>query len=227
MKKTLLALLLCLAAGWAASARDVVDTVAVQRLSGQLLAYRAEQGDTLFYDYLPPVWVFPRHARQKSADMRKYYRLVYNFNKVYPYALAARHLSQGVDAYIAANNLKGIKRDKYINEKQKELMGVFEKPLRNMSISQGKLLIRLCDREMGMASYSVIKDYKNGIAAGFWQGIAKFFDNDLKSKYDPEGADKDLEQLVIAWQNGTFPSLYRSIFWEDPPEVKVPDFYKK
>ena len=89
----LLALLLCLAAGWAASARDVVDTVAVQRLSGQLLAYRAEQGDTLFYDYLPPVWVFPRHARQKSADMRKYYRLVYNFNKVYPYALAARHLS--------------------------------------------------------------------------------------------------------------------------------------
>ena len=226
MKKTLLALLLCLAAGWAASARNAADTVAVQRLSGHLLAYRAEQGDTLFYDYLPPVWVFPRHARQKSADMRKYYRLVYNFNKVYPYALAARHLSQGVDAYIAANNLKGIKRDKYINEKQKELMGVFEKPLRNMSISQGKLLIRLCDREMGMASYSVIKDYKNGIAAGFWQGIAKMFGHNLKDRYDPAGADKMTEYLVEKWNSGEFPALYYSIFFEEPKPTDIPLQYR-
>ena len=102
----------------------------------------------------------------------------------------------------------------------------FEGALRKMTISQGAVLLKLIDRETGQSSYSIIHDYKNGIAAGFWQGIAKLFDNDLKSEYDPEGADRDLEGLVQAWQNGTFKSLYWSIFWEDPPEVKVPDFYK-
>ena len=94
-----------------------------------------------------------------------------------------------------------------------------------MTISQGAVLLKLIDRETGQSSYSIIKEYKNGIAAGFWQGIAKFFDNDLKSQYDPEGEDRELEELVQMWHNGTFPSLYRSIFWEDPPVVKVPDMY--
>ena len=146
---------------------------------------------------------------------------------MYPYAEASGRLQEIVDSTIAANNYGRLKKDRYMNEVQGMLFRDFEGALHKMTISQGAVLLKLIDRETGQSSYSIIHDYKNGIAAGFWQGIAKIFDNDLKSEYDPEGADKDLEELVQAWQNGSFRALYWSIFWEDPPEVKVPDFYKK
>ena len=188
------------------------------------LTYRVMDGDTVYFDTINPVWIF---GRKQPKDWRKYYRLVYNFARVYPYALASGRLQEIVDSTIAVNNYGRMKKDRYMNEVQKMLFRDFEGALRKMTISQGAVLLKLIDRETGQSSYSIIHDYKNGVAAGFWQGIAKFFDNDLKAEYDPEGADKDLEQLVIAWQDGTFPALYRSIFWEDPPEVKVPDIYKK
>ena len=188
------------------------------------LTYRVMDGDTVYFDTINPVWIF---GRKQPKDWRQYYKLVYNFARVYPYAEASGRLQQIVDSTIAVNNYGRMKKDRYMNEVQSMLFKDFEGALHKMTISQGAVLLKLIDRETGQSSYSIIREYKNGIAAGFWQGIAKFFDNDLKSKYDPEGADKDLEQLVIAWQEGNFPALYRSIFWEDPPEVKVPDFYKK
>ena len=187
------------------------------------LSYRVMDGDTVYFDNIDPVWIF---SRKQQKDWKKYYKLVYNFARVYPYAQASGRLQEIVDSTIAANNYGRMKKDRYMNEVQSMLFKDFEGALRKMTISQGAVLLKLIDRETGQSSYSIIHDYKNGIAAGFWQGVAKLFDNDLKSEYDPEGADRDLEGLVQAWQNGTFKSLYWSIFWEDPPEVKVPDFYQ-
>ena len=188
------------------------------------LTYRVMDGDTVYFDTIEPVWIF---ARKQQKDWKKYYKLVYNFARVYPYAQASGRLQEIVDSTIAVNNYGRMKKDRYMNEVQGMLFKDFEGALRKMTISQGAVLLKLIDRETGQSPYSIIHDYKNGMAAGFWQGIAKIFENDLKSEYDPEGADRELEGLVQAWQDGTFPALYRSIFWEDPPEVKVPDFYKK
>ena len=190
---------------------------------GGYMTYRVEDGDTVYFDTIDPVWVF---SRKQKKDWKKYYRLVYNFARVYPYAQASGRLQEIVDSTIAANHYGRMKKDRYMNEVQGMLFKDFEGALRKMTISQGAVLLKLIDRETGQSSYSIIHDYKNGMAAGFWQGVAKVFDNDLKSEYDPEGADRELEQLVQAWHEGSFPALYRSIFWEDPPEVKVPDFYK-
>ena len=190
------------------------------------LRMKVENGDTTYFDRLPAIYIFGKKSKQNEKAWREYYKLVWRFARVYPYAIRAGELQHTVDSVIAANHYGAIKKDRYISAVQAELFKNYEGALHQMTITQGALLLRLIDRETGQSSYSIIKEYKNGVAAGFWQGIAKFFDNDLKSEYDPEGADRDLEQLVIAWQNGTFPSLYRSIFWEDPPEVKVPDFYK-
>jgi hypothetical protein len=187
------------------------------------LSYRVMDGDTVYFDTIDPVWIF---SRKQQKDWKKYYKLVYNFARVYPYALASGRVQQMVDSTIAANNYGRLKKDRYVSEVQGQLFKDFEGSFRKMTISQGAVLLKLIDRETGQSSYTIIHDYKNGIAAGFWQGVAKFFDNDLKSKYDPEGADRELEGLVVAWQNGTFPALYRSIFWEDPPEIKIPDAYK-
>ena len=187
------------------------------------LPYRVMDGDTVYFDTIDPVWIF---ARKQKKDWKKYYKLVYNFARVYPYAEASGRLQEIVDSTITVNHYGRMKKDRYMNEVQSMLFKDFEGALRKMTISQGAVLLKLIDRETGHSSYSIIHDYKNGIAAGFWQGVAKFFENDLKSEYDPEGADRELEGLVQAWKDGTFPALYRSIFWEDPPEVKVPDFYK-
>ncbi len=200
--------------------RDAPD-VKLQPNAGYM-GYRVEAGDTVYFDTIDPVWVFPRGHRTRGSDMRKYYRLVYNFNKVYPYALAARDMSRRVDAYIADNALRRRKKDLYITSMQKELFRIFEKPLHNMSISQGKLLIRLVDREFGQSSYAIIKDYKSGITAGFWQGVAKVFGQNLKDRYDPEGADKMTEQLVKTWDSGQFDALYFSVFMTPPAHIQVP-----
>ena len=99
--------------------------------------------------------------------------------------------------------------------------------LRQMSIQQGAVLLKLIDRETGVPPYEIIKTYKNGAAAVFWQGVAKMFENDLKSAYDPTGADALLEELVQIWQRGEFRDFYWSLFWEEPPVVEVPERYKR
>lgn len=194
---------------------------------GVFMNYIVEGKDTIYIDEIPAARVYEKLPRQKGREWRQYYRLVYNFNKVYPYALAARKLVKEVDSTIAVNKLKRGKRDKYIAAVQKELFAEFEKPMRSMTVSQGALLMRLIDRETGKSSYNIIKDYKSGMAAGFWQGIAKVFGSDLKKPYDPKGADAPTEDLVRKWENNEFEGLYYSLFWEYPPAVEVPDISAK
>ncbi len=192
---------------------------------GGFLTYRVENGDTVYLDTIDPVWIFA-HGKKKK-DWRKYYRLVYNFAKVYPFALAAAEVDRLADSTIRADNLTRIQRDRFVGAVQKQLFKDFEKTARNMTISQGALMLKLIDRESDKTGYDIIKGYKSGIAAGFWQGIAKMFDNSLKSEYDAEGDDRDIEDLVQKWEDGTFPALYWSIFYEKPPEVPIPEHYLK
>lgn len=191
-----------------------------------VMHFRVEGNDTIYIDALPPARIWQKMPKQKGREWRKYYKLVYNFNKTYPYALVARSIVSEVDSTIAADGLKRGKKEKYIDKMQKELFDVFEKPLRNLTISQGAMLMKLIDREVGKSSYLIIKDYKSGMAAGFWQGIAKLFGSDLKKPYDPEGEDAPIEDLVKIWENGDFDGLYYSLFWEYPPKTEIPSKYR-
>ena len=190
-----------------------------------LLKFIVEGNDTIYIDEIEASRAFARLPKQKGKDWRKYYRLVYNFSKAYPYALVARKLVVEADSTIAAKRLKGAKREKYINSVQEELFEVFEGQMRNLTVSQGALIMKLIDREVGKSSYNIIKGYKSGITAGFWQGIAKMFGSDLKKPYDPEGEDLLTEELVLIWESGDFPAFYRSLFWEDPPQMPIPEKY--
>lgn len=191
------------------------------------LRMRVENGDTTYFDALPPVYIFGRSPRQSEKNWKNYYKLVWRFARVYPYAMASGGLKRQVDSTLSANHYKGLRKQVYINAIQDQLFKDFEGALRSMTISQGALLLKLIARETGLSSYDIIRDYKNRVAAGVWQAIAKLFDNDLKSHYDPEGADKDIEDLVRIWQAGDFPALYWSIFWEEPPHIEVPQTYFK
>lgn len=190
-----------------------------------MLGYEIVDGDTLFFDVLNPSKV-TSFRKMKGREWRRYYRLVWNFSKTYPYALVARKLIEKTDAELEGNDFSRRKREKYINAIQKELFTAFEQPMRGMTVSQGQLLMKLIDREVGKSSFSIIKDYKNGIAAGFWQGIAKLFGSDLKKHYDPLGDDRDVEELVQKWDSGEFPGLYFSIFGEYPKRIEIPSKYR-
>lgn len=192
-----------------------------RRPKGELMYYEVHQGDTIFMETLEPVWCFPKGRKMKSGDWRKFYKTVYNFNKVYPYALVGRKLMAQVDSTMAADVTKRSQRNQYVNSVERELFRIFEKDIRNMTISQGVVLMRLVDRECGMSGYQIIKTYENGFAAAFWQLVAKLFSQDLKTKYDPKGRDAKLEELVKIWDSGNWDSFYWSIFMEPPKKTVI------
>ena len=207
--------------------KQILHILLVTLLLGMagVAAHGYESCDTTYFDHIRPSKVYSRLPRQKGREWRKYYRLVHNFSKAYPYALVARKLVHEADSTIAADNMKRLQRDKYVTKVQNELFDVFESQMRNMTVSQGALLMKLIDREVGKSSYDIIKGYKNGIAARFWQGIAKIFGTDLKKPYDPEGEDARTEELVKIWEAGDFQAFYFSIFWKDPPVMPIPEKY--
>ena len=175
-------------------------------------------GDTVYLDTIEPV---VKIAKRKGKEWRRYYRLVHNFSKAYPYAVLAQEKLLEADSTITAGEMSRRKRNRYIRILQDELFDTFKKPLMNLTVSQGQLLLRLIDRQTGITPYAIIQTYKNKAAAGFWQGIARIFGSDMKRPYDPDGEDSQTEELVQIYQKGEFNILYRSIFGKNPPEPVV------
>ncbi|MBQ8033535.1 MAG: DUF4294 domain-containing protein [Bacteroidales bacterium] len=174
-----------------------------------------DNGDTLFADKIAPLYVFNRPDNwRKSRQWREYYKTVYNFKKTYPYALIAKEITRDADSTLAHSNFTKKEREKYLRQYEKRLFKEFEKPLRSLTLSQGKLLLKLLDRELGQTSFYVIKNYRGGAAAGFWQGVAKLFGSDLKKPYDKFGEDKVVEELVQMYHDGVFDYLYYSMFFK-------------
>lgn len=181
---------------------------------GYTVGYIIENGtDTLFVDKLSAIYVFNRpESWKKSKNWREYYRTVYNFKKVYPYALRVKEIVLDAETTIAESNFTPREKRKYLEKYERRLIKEFEKPMKNLTLNQGKLLMRLVDREVGLNSFYLIKNYYGGATAGFWQGIAKLFGADLKKPYDKFGEDRLVEELVLMYQNGTFNYLYYSMF---------------
>ena len=203
---------------------DVIPKPMVQD-GADLMEYIVDGNDTIYIGHIKASKVYSRLPKMKGREWRKYYRLVHNFSKAYPYALVAKKLVIQADSTIAADKLKGAKREKYISQVQEELFEVFEGQMRKLTVSQGALIMKLIDREVGKSSYNIIKGYKSGVTASFWQGIAKVFGSDLKAPYDPEGEDEMTEELVKLWEAGEFEGLYYSLFWKWPPTVDIPSKY--
>lgn len=135
----------------------------------------------------------PRSARR--SEYRKYERLIYNIKTVYPYALMVRARLNQVNEDM--KNITGAKERKdYLKNVEKGVFAEYEDDIRNMTITQGRLLIKLIDRETQNTSYSLIRDYRGKLSAAFWQGIARIFGTNLKEEYDPYGEDALIELII-------------------------------
>lgn len=180
---------------------------------GYTVGYKIDGRDTVYYINMPEAYLFSwDKSRKKGREWREFYRLVYNFKKTYPYALIARDKVKEADSILLSSKFNSRERERFIKQFEANLFNEFEKPLRKMTFSQGRLLLKLVDREIGQSSFYIIKNYRGGAAAGFWQGIAKIFGSDLKKPYDRFGEDRLTEELVVMYKRGTFDYLYYSIF---------------
>lgn len=158
-------------------------------------------GDTLANVLIKEIVVFPQRKFKTKKEYRNYQRMIHNLKVVYPYAQIAKHKIAQMDAtYLALPTEK--ERKKYVGQVEKELRDEFEGQLVQMTISQGRLLIKLIDREVGRTSYAVIRDLKGGFSAVFWQTIARIFGSSLKSEFDEAGEDKMLNELIILYEYG-------------------------
>lgn len=138
--------------------------------------------------------------KEKIEFYKKNYRLIRNFQKVYPYALKTREIMQNLNEQLAEMNSESDKR-KLIKETEQKLFGEYEGAIRTMSTSQGKLLLKLIARETNRTGYDIIKEYKGAFSATFWYGVGKIFGTDLKTQYDREQKEDSIIETVLEKYN--------------------------
>lgn len=139
--------------------------------------------------------------RRTISQYRKYERLIYNIKRAYPYAMMVRLRLDKVNQDLSEITDEKERR-KYIRDFEKEVFNEYEDDMREMTITQGRLLIKLIDRETQNTSYDLIKQYRGGLTAAFWQGIARIFGTNLKDEYDPYGQDVLIELIVQDIETG-------------------------
>jgi hypothetical protein len=162
-----------------------------------------EEGDTMISVTLQEIVIIPEKEFRNSRERHRYNRYVNKVKKVYPYAkLAGKMLREYEPRYLALENDK--ERRKMMKDLEQQLLDEYKDDLKRMTISEGRILLKLIDRETSRTSYTIIKDFRGGFSAFFWQGIARLFGSDLKAEYDPSGEDRVLEEIVMLIEIGYF-----------------------
>lgn len=176
---------------------------AVPNLSAQRRArgfwkqeWTVEKGDSI-----PVVHILPIRKYARKPDMRRYQRLIRMVKKCYPLAKQAQAEMEKMERQLLAVKNKK-EQEKLAKELQKALIKQYTPIVLKMTFSEGKVLLKLIDRETDHTAYQIIKDFRGGFVAGFWQMFAKMFGNNLKMDYQPEKRDKTLEQIVTYYEMG-------------------------
>ena len=154
------------------------------------------EGDTIGSVDLQEIVVFPNLRFDNKRERRKYTKLIRDLKKVYPYAMEARNRLMEMEW-----EFRQLETDKerraYVKKVEKELKEEFKDDVKDLTISQGRLLLKLIDRETGQTSFTILHEIKGGFSAVFWQTIARVFGHDLKAEYDPDGRDRLIERIVV------------------------------
>lgn len=176
------------------------DSTASALINGKIYDAIIVNGDTIPVISLPPAKATAKRVFKNRKAEKQYRRLVYHIKKVLPYAKLAGKRMHEVEEEVKYMTPR--ERKKRMKELEKEIKRDYEGELMKLSFTQGRILIKLLDRETGNISYDIIKEFRGGFTAWFFQGIAKMFDYDLKSEYDAEGKDALIEEIVLKIERG-------------------------
>ena len=170
------------------------------------------EGDTLEMKTLEFAFAYAKLTAAQVKANAKYNRLRNAVYVTYPYARRAGAVMNDINEKLA--NVKSKEdRKHYIKSREKELKKEFSDPLTNLSVYQGKVLMKLINRETGNNCYEIIKEYKGGVTARLYQTVAFFFDSNLKQSYDADTDDATIEHIVKEVQ--------RMYGYSNPPHSKA------
>jgi hypothetical protein len=145
---------------------------------------------------VPEVVVYPKLEFDSRRKFRRYKKLVRDLKKVYPYAQKAKYKLIKMEREFRSIESEK-KRKQYIKRMEKEIKNEFKDDIKNMTINQGRLLLKLIDRETGNTSYALLDELKGSFTAAFWQTVARIFGHNLKAEYEPNGRDYLIERIVV------------------------------
>ena len=152
-------------------------------------------GDTIFLADIPEVEIL---AFKNSTDRKQYFILKRRVLKVYPYALVAKEKLHGIEEGLDTIPKRRQKK-RYTKEVAKWVKEEYTKQLKNLTMSEGKILVKLIYRETKTTSYEIVKSYRGRFNAFFWQTMATLWKNNLKTEYDPINVREDMliEHILI------------------------------
>jgi len=196
MKRTLTVIWFLFVPGFFLSAQ-VPDTLP-KRVPATIM-----DGDTVPLIEIQTSIIYPPYEFKNRRQQVRYSRLVYNVQKVYPYArLAAERLEAFRQVLDTITREK--ERKAYIKFAENELQEEFGDEIRDLTFSQGKILIKLIYRETGNSSFEIVQELRGKFTAFIWQTLAVIFGYNLKNGYDPEGEDREIEEIIRLIDEGYF-----------------------
>ena len=158
-------------------------------------------GDTIAVVNLREIYIFPQRQFKNRREQARYTKLVRDVKRTLPYAKLVYETL--IETYEYMETLPDDKaRQAHLKRIEKEMFAEYKPVLKKLSLSQGKLLIKLVDRECNQTSYNLVKAFLGTFRAGFWNFFAGIFGASLKAEYDPYGKDALTEQVVILVENG-------------------------
>ena len=159
---------------------------------------RLENGEVVPWFPIKEVVINARRTFKTAKDRQNYLRLERNVLRVLPYAIYAQRRYEQLDREIAlASSRREEKR--LIAACEDEIKEKFRTEIKNLTISQGAILIKLVQRQTGNSSYELVKEMKGGLSAFFYQSVAKVFGHDLKAEYDPK-EDYEIENIIRSYE---------------------------
>ncbi|HKL95880.1 MAG TPA: DUF4294 domain-containing protein [Paludibacteraceae bacterium] len=201
MKRFLVIVLLLCLTYIGLSAQTTILKTATGEIAGYRVPIEISGSDTIYIFTLPNVYIYPT-LRFKNKQQEKYYwKLVRDVKKTLPYSkLITKTIQETNDTLMRITNKR--ERDRYMRKFEKEIYKKNESSFKNMTFSQGKLLIRLIDRECDATSYELIRAYRGSFTAGFYQLFAKIFGADLKAEYGSGKNDALIERIILQVESG-------------------------
>ena len=158
-------------------------------------------GDSIQYVELNNVYVYPAPVFKNERQRMAYNRLVRNVKKVLPIAKEVNQIIIETYEYLQALPDKRA-RDAHMKLVEKSIKKEYTPRMKKLTYQQGKLLIKLVYRECNSSSYQLIQAFLGPIRAGFYQAFASLFGASLTKKYDPDGADRFTERIVLMVESG-------------------------
>ena len=151
--------------------------------------------------WLNETWIVSKRVFKSKREEKKYNKLVRIVKKVYPYSIICQIKVRDYNDQLLKITSES-EKSSVMKKAEADIKKQFEKDIKDLTYSQGKVLIKLIDRQTGATTYSILKDFRGNLNAILWQSLGRLFGYNLKDEYDATGDDKEIENIVFLIENG-------------------------